>query len=336
MFILNLLWGFAGADKQILEVCPEADKTKNAALGFIILTLSFIAGISLIIALSFIFGSDAEQTIVKKFFYYLFYIFVGCLWFMVVANLFRLLISATGFGDGTTDITLDEIKNNVFKVSASIILSICVSVPIIATLLHQEILNYNSPIFEQKKNDVFAKIDKSNASELSNLYQTLALIEKESKTIEKIIDIKKAIKLKREDIANQKNDFIVKRRAEMEVSLIHETEEAFSMHTILVTSIFLFFGVIFTLPIFLRMIWVKGCYEYLCEFQNNLVLAKYGIHPQVKIYKENIEFIQKRYSIPKKILNNLIKRLEIDKNKYSRSLNKLHKAKSKNLKENEI
>lgn len=336
MFILNLLWGFAGADKQILEVCPESDKTKNAALGFIIFTLSFIAGISLIIALSFIFGSDAEQTIVKNFFYYLFYIFVGCIWFMVVANLFRLLISATGFGDGTTDITLDEIKNNIFKVSASIVLSICVSVPITATLLHQEIVDYNSPIFEQKKNDVFAKIDKSNASELSSLYQSLASIKKGSETIEKTIDIKKAIKLKREDVANQKNDFIVKSRAEMEVSLIHEAKEAFSMHTILVTSIFLFIGVIFTLPIFLRMIWVKGCYEYLCEFQNNLVLAKYGIHPQIKIYKENIEFIQKRYSIPKKILNNLIKRLEIDKNKYSRSLNKLHKAKSKNLKENEI
>ena len=136
------------------------------------------------------------------------------------------------------------------------------------------------------------------------------------------------------ELKNQKSDFLVRSRAEMNVSLIHEAREAFSMHTFLVTSIFLFFGVIFTLPIFLRMIWVKGCYEYLCEFQNNLVLAKYGIHPQVKIYKENIEFIQKRYSIPTKILNNLIKRVEIDKNNYSRSLNKLHKAKSKNLKEN--
>ena len=334
MFILNLLWSFAGADKQILDICPENDKIKNAALGFIIFILSLITGISLIISLTFIFGPFTEQVIFKKIFYYLFYVFVGCVWFMIVANLFRLLISATGFGDGTSDITLDEIKNNIFKICASVVLSICVSVPIIATLLHKEIVNYNSPIFEQKKNDVFAKIDKFNASELSNLYRSLASIDKNIEPTERVLNIKKEIKLKRQDIANQKSDFLVRSRAEMNVSLIHEAREAFSMHTFLVTSIFLFFGVIFTLPIFLRMIWVKGCYEYLCEFQNNLVLAKYGIHPQVKIYKENIEFIQKRYSIPTKILNNLIKRVEIDKNNHSRSLNKLHKAKSKNLKEN--
>jgi len=83
------------------------------------------------------------------------------------------------------------------------------------------------------------------------------------------------------------------------------------MHTILVISIFTFLGIIFVLPIFLKMIWVKGCYEYLCEFQNNLVLAKYGIHPQVKIYKENVEFIQKRYSIPNEILKSYIKKLKL-------------------------
>ena len=114
MFILNLLWSFAGADKQILDICPENDKIKNAALGFIIFILSLITGISLIISLTFIFGNFAEQIILKKIFYYLFYIFVGCVWFMIVANLFRLLISATGFGDGTTEITTEEIKNNIF------------------------------------------------------------------------------------------------------------------------------------------------------------------------------------------------------------------------------
>jgi hypothetical protein len=333
MFILNLFWSFAGADKQILDICPKSEKVKNAALGFIIFILSLITGISLIISLTFIFGNFSDQIIFKKIFYYLFYIFVGCVWFMIVANLFRLLISATGFGDGTSDITLDEIKNNIFKVCASVVLSICVSVPIIATLLHNEIVNYNSPIFEQKKNDVFAKIDKYNTSELSNLYRSLAAINNDIDSSERALNIKKEIKLKRQDVANQKSDFLVRSRAEMNVSLIHETREAFSMHTFLVSSIFLFFGVIFTLPIFLRMIWVKGCYEYLCEFQNNLVLAKYGIHPQVKIYKDNIEFIQKRYSIPNKILKNLISKLENDKNIHSKALNKAHKGKTKNLRD---
>ena len=297
MFIINLLWSFAGADKQILDACPESEKNKYAALGFIILTLSFISGISLIIALSFIFGSYAEQIIIRKIFYYLFYIFVGCVWFMIVANLFRLLISATGFGDGTANITLDEIKNNIFKVCATIVLSTCVSLPIIAILLHKEIINYNSPVLEQKRYEVFESIDQNNASELSNLYQSLATAERDNSSTDRAINIRKVIELKRKDITNQKSDFEAKSRAKMEVSLIHETQEAFSMHTILVLSMFLFFGVIFTLPIFLRMIWVKGCYEYLCEFQNNLVLAKYGIHPQVKIYKDNMEFIQKFYEL---------------------------------------
>jgi uncharacterized membrane-anchored protein len=115
MNILNILWDFAGSDKQILEVCPKTDKAKNAALGFLILTLAFITGASLIVALSFIFSSSTDQSQTNKIFYYLFYIFIGCLWFMMVTNLYRLLISATGFGDGTVEITIDEIKNNIYK-----------------------------------------------------------------------------------------------------------------------------------------------------------------------------------------------------------------------------
>jgi hypothetical protein len=255
---------------------------------------------------------------------------------MMITNLYRLLISATGFGDGTVEITIDEIKNNIFKICASLVLSICVSVPITAALLHKEIVNYKSPAFEENVNDEFIKTDKANISELSDLYHALAVTSLDSKntnSLERAIEIKKQIDLKRQNIAHQKLQIVTKRQAEMEISLIAETREAFSMHTILVTSIFSFLGIIFVLPIFLRMIWVKGCYEYLCEFQNNLVLAKYGIHPQVKIYKNDIEFIQKRYSIPNQILKNLIRKLEKDKNTHSIALNKTHKAKVKNLKE---
>jgi hypothetical protein len=334
MNMLNILWNFAGSDKQILELCPRTDKAKNAALGFLILILAFITGASLIVALSFIFPASSDASITKKVFFYLFYVFVGCIWFMMVTNLYRLLISATGFGDGTVEITIDEVKNNIFKISASLVLSICVSVPITAALLHKEIINYKSPAFEEKINDEFVRIDKANILELSDLYQALASVDlKNTTSLDRVNEIKNQIDLKRQNIAHQKSQAVSKRQAEMEISLIGETKEAFSMHTILVTSIFLFLGVIFVLPIFLRMIWVKGCYEYLCEFQNNLVLAKYGIHPQVKIYKNDIEFIQKRYSIPNQILKNLIRKLEKDKNTHSKGLNKAHKAKTKNLKD---
>jgi hypothetical protein len=86
-------------------------------------------------------------------------------------------------------------------------------------------------------------------------------------------------------------------------SLVNETLNAFEIYKPLVFLIGLFMLLIHTAPILMKLLWAKGPYEFLFEFQEIITVTKYGIQPKAQEFTNaGTIYSVDRYTIAEKIL----------------------------------
>ena len=87
-------------------------------------------------------------------------------------------------------------------------------------------------------------------------------------------------------------------------SLVNETMKAFETYKPLVFLIGLFMLLIQTAPILMKLLWAKGPYEFLAEYQDTITVTKYGIQPKAQEFTHaGTRYGVDRYTVPEKILN---------------------------------
>jgi hypothetical protein len=88
-----------------------------------------------------------------------------------------------------------------------------------------------------------------------------------------------------------------------EDSLVNETMKAFETYKPLVLLIGLFMLLIQIAPILMKLLWAKGPYEFLSEYQETITVTKYGIQPKAhEITHAGTSYSIDRYTVPEKML----------------------------------
>ncbi|MFN5790150.1 MAG: DUF4407 domain-containing protein, partial [Bacteroidota bacterium] len=130
-FFMRVLWYAAGGDRYILERATYADQVKYMTLGGVIFATSFMAAMSGGYAFYTIFSPRSfgveDTTVFTDVVYYS--IVFGLFWGIMILNLDRFIVSSTGKGDGTEEITWKEFKGAIPRIIMGTIIAITISKP---------------------------------------------------------------------------------------------------------------------------------------------------------------------------------------------------------------
>lgn len=141
--ITKFLWWCAGADEYFLLKSPKTDRVKYAGLGGIVLCTGILAWISGGFAFLTVFGPDGDAheisglTTLKDMLLY--FGLMGFIWGLIIFNLDRYIVSSTGKGDGTDNITWKEFFQGFPRMLMAIVLSFAISTPMEIRILKKEI-----------------------------------------------------------------------------------------------------------------------------------------------------------------------------------------------------
>lgn len=138
--IMKLLWKAAGSDSYILERSTYSDQVKYACLGGVVVATGFMAALAGGYAMYTIFepnGSvlDTEThwpTATKA-------IVFGIIWGLIIFNIDRFIVAASGVGDGTEKITFGELAGALPRLTMGIIIAITISKPVEIRMFKSEI-----------------------------------------------------------------------------------------------------------------------------------------------------------------------------------------------------
>jgi len=150
--VMRLLWKAAGADRYILERSTYGDQMKYLCLGGIIIATGLMAGIAGGFAFYTIFeprgnaidsfktaadiasSYDAVHigTMIKS-------IIFGTFWGLIIFNIDRFIVTSTGKGDGTEDITGKEFKSALPRIIMGTIIALTISKPVEIRMFKTEI-----------------------------------------------------------------------------------------------------------------------------------------------------------------------------------------------------
>jgi Domain of unknown function (DUF4407) len=196
--IMRLLWKAAGADRYILERSTYGDQMKYLCLGGIIIATGLMAGIAGGFAFYTIFeprgnaidsfktavdiasSYDAVHTgtLIKS-------IIFGTFWGLIIFNIDRFIVTSTGKGDGTEDITGKEFKSALPRIIMGSIIALTISKPVeirmfkteIDVKLHEKQMEQQQ-VYKAKTDSLFnselAKKDKEIAKFESDLQSKIA------------------------------------------------------------------------------------------------------------------------------------------------------------------
>ena len=188
--IMRLFWKAAGADKYLLERSTYGDQIKYLCLGGIIIATGLMAGLAGGYAFYTIFeprGSaiDSFQTVkdiagsydeihmptfIKA-------IVFGIVWDLIIFNIDRFIVTSTGKGDGTEDITGKELKGALPRIIMGAIIAITISKPVEIRMFKTEIdVKLHEKQIEQQQ-AYKAKTDSLFNSELANKDKVIEKIE---------------------------------------------------------------------------------------------------------------------------------------------------------------
>lgn len=149
---MRLMWKAAGADRYILERSTYGDQMKYLCLGGIIIATGLMAGIAGGFAFYTIFeprgnaidsfktASDIASTydavhtgtMIKS-------IIFGTIWGLIIFNIDRFIVTSTGKGDGTEDITGKEFKSALPRIIMGTIIALTISKPVEIRMFKTEI-----------------------------------------------------------------------------------------------------------------------------------------------------------------------------------------------------
>lgn len=274
---MKIFYLFAGIDPQLIASCPLHERIRNIAIGFLVFLVSLISLISIAYACLNFLEINAAHSFTADALAYSLSFFIGLIWFMVVSNIYRSCLTISGIGDGTSKITKDEFINAIPQFILVVFLGYCLSAPLTVLLLNKQTVQgiVASDVDRISLNEAY--ISKRNLNSYSVGIADINVIQFD----------KDYQDLKAEQGAHQKkytHSFI-------SILLRCYDQHSFLSFIILITSLFLYL-----IPLILRLIWVKGIYEFKVDMQNKIVLEKYGIYPDyysVK-YKGN-EYLYDRY-----------------------------------------
>ncbi|AFL79714.1 hypothetical protein Aeqsu_0189 [Aequorivita sublithincola DSM 14238] len=137
---MKLLWKAAGSDSYILQRSTYSDQVKYACLGGVVVATGFMAALAGGYAMYTIFepnGSVLETethwpTAIKA-------ILFGVIWGLIIFNIDRFIVAASGVGDGTEKITLSELGGAIPRLCMGIIIAITISKPVEIRMFKSEI-----------------------------------------------------------------------------------------------------------------------------------------------------------------------------------------------------
>ena len=162
-FFMRVLWYAAGGDRYILERATYGDQVKYMTLGGVIFATSFMAAMSGGYAFYTIFSPRSfgveDTTVFTDVVYYS--IVFGLFWGIMIFNLDRFIVSSTGKGDGTEEITWKEFKGAIPRIIMGTIIAITISKPVEIRMFKTEIdvkLYENQLIAQKKYQDLTNKI----------------------------------------------------------------------------------------------------------------------------------------------------------------------------------
>jgi hypothetical protein len=149
---MRLFWKAAGADRYILERSTYGDQIKYMCLGGIIIATGVMAGLAGGYAFYTIFEPKGDAlnsfkttadisgiydaidipTMIKA-------IIFGLIWGLIIFNIDRFIITSTGKGDGTEDITRKELKGALPRIIMGAIIALTISKPVEIRMFKTEI-----------------------------------------------------------------------------------------------------------------------------------------------------------------------------------------------------
>ena len=144
-WITKFLWWCAGADQFFLLRSPMQDRVKYAGIGGIVLATGVLAGCAGSVAFDTMFAPKVlegeivqYQNFIDQNFWILDILF-GIIWGLIIFNLDRFIISSTGKGDGTDEITGKEWLQAIPRIVIALILGFTISKPLEIKMLKSEI-----------------------------------------------------------------------------------------------------------------------------------------------------------------------------------------------------
>lgn len=209
-WLMRFFWRCAGADKYLLDRATYTDQVKYMCLGGIVMATGVLAGIAGGYAFYTIFapksadvlnktktlvenseyvGTDTTTVIVAAIF--------GALWGLMIFNIDRFIVTSTGKGDGTEEITWAEFKGALPRIIMGMIIAITISKPVEIRMFKTEI-----DLAIKKEQDI-AKTE--GVTEATKLYEKkVAEIEKNLGKVQDDIDKKESvIRNLREEISKE-------------------------------------------------------------------------------------------------------------------------------------
>jgi hypothetical protein len=150
--VMRFLWKAAGGDKYLLERATYSDQIKYMCLGGIVFATGLMAGLAGGYAFYTIFAPKGEDAINAVNTIYdnpnhvptdittlIIAILFGCIWGLMIFNIDRFIVTSTGKGDGTEEITWTEFKGAIPRIIMGAIIAITISKPIEIRMFQSEI-----------------------------------------------------------------------------------------------------------------------------------------------------------------------------------------------------
>ncbi|MGN6421350.1 MAG: DUF4407 domain-containing protein [Pseudobacter sp.] len=189
-WLMRLFWKAAGADRYILERTTYGDQVKYLCLGGIIIATGMMAGLAGGYAFYTIFEPRGNAinsfktagdiagtydaidipTMIKA-------VIFGFIWGLIIFNIDRFIISSTGKGDGTEDITKKEFMGALPRLLMGAIIALTISKPLEIRMFKTEIdIKLHEKQIEQQQ-AYKAKTDSVFNSELASKDKEIEKIE---------------------------------------------------------------------------------------------------------------------------------------------------------------
>lgn len=188
--IMRWFWKAAGADRYLLERSTYGDQIKYLCLGGIIIATGLMAGLAGGYAFYTIFEPRGNAinsfqtakdiagtydvlhvpTLIKS-------VLFGIVWGLIIFNIDRFIVTSTGKGDGTEDITRKELRGALPRIIMGAIIALTISKPVEIRMFKTEIdVKLHEKQMEQQQ-AYKAKTDSLFSSELAIKDKEIAKIE---------------------------------------------------------------------------------------------------------------------------------------------------------------
>lgn len=190
--IMQFLWKCAGGDKYLLEQATYTDQIKYMCLGGIVFATGAMAGLAGGYAFYTIFSPktadvlDKTNTVLDNPNYIptdiptvIMSAVFGIIWGLIIFNIDRFIVTSTGKGDGTEEITWLEFKTAIPRILMGMIIAITISKPIEIRMFQTEINLEVQKEQEKEKNKLIQQANKNYEIEVAEIKSNLGKIQKE-------------------------------------------------------------------------------------------------------------------------------------------------------------